>query len=63
MTNLKKPGAQPENKNSVKDSDEKSESHLNIRCNILDKSAWKFAAEAEQLTLSKWIIKTLNNAI
>ena len=37
-------------------------SHLNMRCVQIDKAGWVKAAQKENMKLSEWVNKTLNNA-
>lgn len=48
------------NKNATKPVHKKAGDYINIRCVGADKEFWRKIALAEGLTLSQWIIKTLN---
>lgn len=48
------------NKNAEKDSEEKAESHIHVRCNTSDKARWVKASQRENRRLSAWIVDTLN---
>jgi hypothetical protein len=47
-------------KNALKDSDSKSLNFINMRCRIDDKKNWEKKANSENICLTKWIIKQLN---
>ena len=46
------------NKNAWKGHD----SHLHLRCKSSDKAVWEHATQQENLKLSAWVVKTLNEA-
>ena len=49
-------------KNAKKPEDEKATGRLHIRCLNQRKAKWEIAAESENISLSKWIKKTLDTA-
>jgi hypothetical protein len=51
------------NKNAAKSEDDKAASFIHARCKSGDKAAWVKAAQAENLKLTEWIVKTLNGAV
>lgn len=56
-----KKGAKIGNKNAVKD--DGATSFIHARCIPQDKATWVKAAQAENLKLTEWIVKTLNSAV
>lgn len=59
----KKPGAKMGNTNAAKPPSDKAESFIHARCKRADKSAWVKAAQEQNLKLTEWIVKALNNAV
>lgn len=55
-----KRGAKHGNTNAVKKDADKSTANFIGRCRESDKAAWERTADAEGLTTTAWIIKTLN---
>jgi uncharacterized protein (DUF1778 family) len=47
-------------RNAAKPDGEKAQSHLIARVTRADKAAWVRAANVRNLTLSEWVIETLN---
>lgn len=59
---IKKRGAKPGNTNA-QISDEAATSFIHARCTSRNKAAWVKAAQAQNLKLTEWIVKTLNRAV
>ncbi len=61
MTDKKRPGAQPGNRNAIKG--KSASTNLLCRVNPEDKAIWQEAAKAQGYKgLSEWVIATLNQA-
>lgn len=58
----KKPGAKPGNTNAKRGT-ESATSYIHARCTPTDKAGWVKAAQSENLKLTEWIVKSLNNAV
>jgi hypothetical protein len=55
-------GAKPGNNNAQRGT-EAATSYIHARCVGSDKAAWVKAAQAENLKLTEWIVKTLNGIV
>lgn len=49
-------------RNAAKPVERKKTGNIQFRCDMTDKSGWVKTAKSDGLTLSSWIIKTLNSA-
>ena len=50
------------NKNAVKPDDDKYDAFIHARCYQADKSTWMKVASEKKMSLTKWIVTTLNAA-
>ena len=62
MYSTSKPGAKPGNTNAMRDT-ESATSFIHARCTPAHKAAWVKAAQAQNLKLTEWIVKTLNSGV
>jgi GDP-D-mannose dehydratase len=61
MSEKIKPGAKLGNTNAQRDM-EAATSFIHARCTAANKATWIATAQAQNLKLTEWIVKTLNNA-
>ena len=61
-SNLTQPGAKPCNTNAQRGT-EAATSYIHARCTPQDKAGWVKSAQAENLKLTEWIVKTLNSMV
>lgn len=61
MNNVNR-GAKPGNKNAQRGA-EAADSFIHARCTATDKAAWVKAAQAQNMKLTEWIVKVLNDKL